>query len=93
MHDKKYLKPYDSKADKVWVLIQYASRCCEAEGNLAGTISWKLVAFSTFIGWRRAWNSPPQHQCLRARSKALLGATLRQGRPARCVFRCLGGCC
>ena len=64
----------------MWVLIEYASWCCEEEDNLACTISVKLAAFSTFIGWRRMCNSLPQHQCLRARSKALLGATLRQGR-------------
>ena len=44
MHYEKCLKPFDSEEHKVWVLIEYASWCCEAEGNLAGTISGKLTA-------------------------------------------------
>ena len=43
MHYETFLKPSNSKEHKVWVLIEYASWCCEAEGNLAGTISGKLA--------------------------------------------------
>ena len=48
MHYEKFLKPSDSEEHKVWVLIEYASWCCEAEGNLAGTISGKLAAVQYF---------------------------------------------
>ena len=48
MHYEKCLKPSDSEKHKVWVLIEYASGCCEAEGNLAGTISGKLAAVQHF---------------------------------------------
>ena len=48
MHYEKCLKPSDSEEHKVWVLIEYASWRCEAEGNLAGTISGKLAAVQYF---------------------------------------------
>ena len=48
MHYEKFLKPSDSKKHKVWVLFEYTSWCCEAEGNLANTISGKLAAVQYF---------------------------------------------
>ena len=48
MHYEKCLKPSDSEELKVWYLIEYASWSCEAEGNLAGTISGKLAAVQYF---------------------------------------------
>ena len=48
MHYEKCLKPSDSEEHKVWILIEYASGCCEAECNLAGTISEQLAAVQHF---------------------------------------------
>ena len=48
MHYEKCPKPSDSEEHKVWVLLEYASWCCEAEGNLSGTISGKLAAVQSF---------------------------------------------
>ena len=48
MHYEKCLKPSNWEEHKVWVLIEYASWCCEAEGNLTGTISGKLAAARYF---------------------------------------------
>ena len=70
MHYEKCLKPSDSEEHKVWVLIKYASWCCEAEGNLAGTISRKLAAVQYFNRLEAGVNSLPQHQRLRARSNS-----------------------
>ena len=48
MHYEKCLDPSDLEEHKVWFLIEYASWCCEAESNLAGTISGKLAAVQYF---------------------------------------------
>ena len=42
------MKPSVLEKDKVWVLIEYASWCCEAKANVAGTMSWKLAAVQYF---------------------------------------------
>ena len=81
MYYEKCLKSSDSEEHKVWVLIEYASWRCEAEGNLAGTISGKLAAVQYFHRLEAGVELPTPAPCLRARSEALLEATLRQGPP------------
>ena len=88
MHYEKFLRPSDPEGHKVWVLIEYVSWCCEAEGNLAGTISGKLAAVQYFHRLEAGVELPTTAPVLKSALKGIA-----RDHVARCVFRCLGGCC
>ena len=78
MHYEKFPKPSDSEEHKVWVLIEYASWCCEAEGNLAGTISGKFAAVQYFnrleVGGKLPTTAPVLKSALKGIAKGHVAA-------------------
>ena len=81
MHYEKYLKPSDSEEHKVWVLIEYASWCCEAEGNLAGTISRKLAAVQYFHRLEAGMELPTTAPVLKSALKGIARGHVAAGTP------------
>ena len=81
MHYEKCLKPSDSEEHKVWVLIEYASWCCEAEGNLAGTISGKLAAVQYFHRLEAGVELPTTAPVLKSSLKGITRGHVAAGTP------------
>ena len=81
MHYEKFLKPSDSEEHKVWVLIEYASWCCEAEGDLAGTISGKLAAVQYFHRLEAGVELPTTAPVLKSALKGIARSHVVAGTP------------
>ena len=73
-------KPSDSEEHKVWVLIEYASWCCEAEGNL-GTISGKLAAVQYFHRLEAGVELPTTAPVLKSALKGIARGHVAAGTP------------
>ena len=81
MHYEKCMKPSDSEEHKKWVLIEYASWCCEAEGNLAGTISRKLAAVQYFHRLEAGVKLPTTAPVLKSALKGITRGHVAAGTP------------
>ena len=81
MHYEKCLKSSDSEEHKVWVLIEYASWRCEAEGNLAGTISGKLAAVQYFHRLEAGVELPTPAPVLKSALKGIARGHVAAGTP------------
>ena len=81
MHYEKCLKPSDSEKHKVWVLIEYVSWYCEAERNLAGTISGKLAAVQYFHRLEAGVELPITPPVLRSALKGIARVHVAAGTP------------
>ena len=81
MHYEKCLKPSDSEEHKVWVLIEYAWWSCEAEGNLAGTISGKLTAVQYFHRLEAGVELPTTAPVLKSALKGIARGHVAAGTP------------
>ena len=81
MHYEKCLSPSDSEEHKVWVLIEYASWCCEAESNLASTISGTLEAVQDFYRLEAGVELPTTAPVLKSALKGIAGGHVAAGTP------------
>ena len=81
MHYEKFLRPSDPEGHKVWVLIEYVSWCCEAEGNLAGTISGKLAAVQYFHRLEAGVELPTTAPVLKSALKGIARGHVAAGTP------------
>ena len=81
MHYEKCLKPSDAEEYKVWALIDCASWCCEAEGNLAGTISGKLTAVQYFHRLEAGVELPTTAPVLKSALKGIARGHVAAGTP------------
>ena len=81
MHYEKFLRPSDPEEHKVWVLIEYVSWCCEAEGNLAGTISGKLAAVQYFHRLEAGVELPTTAPVLKSALKGIARGHVAAGTP------------
>ena len=83
MHNEKCLKPSDSEEHKVWVLIEYAPWCCEAEGNYAGTLSGKLATVQYFHRLEASVELPTAAPVLKSALKGIARGHVAAGTPCQ----------
>lgn len=86
MHCDRFLTPPDSEEHKMWVMIEFVSWCCKAEGN-GYHLFGKFMVVQHFQRFEAGVEvSTTTLVRFITHSQALLEVTLRQGLRARRVF-------